>query len=165
MKRIIRWIIAIVICVVLFGIGYNWKYSMGVAQSYQVNDKQSTNSLLIITQKSEYKDKVTNRITDRLKGADVYVKVIDQTKFTDILPENYDAFIFLHTWEMWRAPKNIQAFINLDNIQQKTFVVSTSGGGDLFHEGIDGITSASIILDADYDADQAIEWTKRLFNF
>lgn len=137
---------------------------MGVAPSYQVNDEQSTYSILFVTQKSEYKDKVTRRITDGLKGMDVYVKVIDQTKFTDILLENYDAFIFLHAWEMWKAPNNIQEFITLDNVQQKTFVVSTSGGGDLFHKGIDGITSASIILDSDSDADKAIAWTKKLLS-
>ncbi len=164
MKRVFRWLLAMVVCVVLFGLWYNWRYSMGVAQSYQVNDKQSTYSLLITTQKSEYKEKVTHRITDRLKGMDVYVKVIDQTEFSDILPGNYDAFIFLHTWEMWKAPKNIQAFLTLDDIQYKTFVVSTSGGGDLFHEGIDGITSASIILDAENDADKAILWTKKLLS-
>jgi hypothetical protein len=137
---------------------------MGVAHSYQVNDKKSTYSLLITTQNSEYKDKVTQRITESLKGMDVYVKVIDQTKFSNILPKNYDAFIFLHTWEMWKAPKNIQEFLSQDEIQHKSFVISTSGGGDLFHEGIDGITSASIILDAETDADKAIVWTKKLLS-
>ena len=162
MKQIIRWVLAVLICLFVFGLWYDWNYSMGIADSYEINDKKSTYSLLITTQKSDYKDKVTQKITDGLRGKDIYVKVIDQTKLFNILPEEYDAFIFLHTWEMWKAPHNISELIHQADMKDKTFVVSTSGGGELYHDGINGISSASIILDAEADAAKVHDWIENL---
>jgi len=163
MKKVIKWGILIFGCLVLFGFWYNWKYSMGVAESYTVNNPMLKDKLLIATQQSEYKDKVTKSISDYYQGKDLFVSVIDVTELDASLLDKYDAFVILHTCQMWKPPKKVRSFLKHKNEKSKIFTVCTSGPGDLRTEGVDGVSSASVLYEAKNDALKTIEWINKQF--
>ncbi len=163
MKKALKWGLIAIILLIVFGFWYNWKYSMGIVNAYSVNKSTIENKLLIATQKSEYKDKVTAYITDQYFGKDIYISVIDVTDLDASVLRQYDAFIIIHTYEMWLPPEQVRSFLSLEGSGENIFVLSTSGDGNLIPEGVDGITSASIILDADNDAEKIITWINNQF--
>ena len=164
MKKSIKWIFAVLLILIFFSIWYNWRYSMGIASPYTVNDINSNNKLLLITQKSDYKDEVTSSITEALKGKNVFVSVIDVTAIQKARISDFDAFLLLHTYEMWKPPFQVDQFLNQSAQRDNIFIIATSGGGDLLPEGVDGITSASILESKDHEVSKAIEWIEGQFD-
>jgi len=163
MKKILKWVLIALVVFALFSLWYNWKYSMGVADSNSINQPTLEYKLLLITQKSEYKDAVTKNIASYFKGKDIYISIIDVTEMAEVDLDNFQRFVIIHTYEMWKPPKQIVAFLEKENIKNKVFTVSTSGDGNLIPEGVDGVTSASVITDAEEDAQEVIEWIKTQF--
>ena len=164
MKKALKIIAAVLVAVFLFGFWYQWKFSMGEADPIMINSSTLENKLLVATQQSEYKDELTKKVTDHFIGKEIFVSVIDVTQLEKIKRDHFDAYVIIHTNERWRPPYEVKVFleesINKDNI----FVVSTSGEGDLITEGIDGITSASELINIQADADQTINWVNNFFN-
>jgi len=158
MKRALKWALIAIVILIIFGFWYNWRYSMGIVDAYTVNKPTIENKLLIATQKSEYKDKVTQYITEYYFGKNIYISVIDITDMDQVDKEQYGAFVIIHTYEMWMPPENVRSFLNDNEIRNKVFTVSTSGDGHLIPEGVDGVTSASIIMDTQKDAEKVIKW-------
>ena len=133
---------------------------MGISEGYRINTPDASTSLLIATQASAYKDQVSKIITDELKGMDLFVEVLDITQLDCKKHNEYDAYIFLHTWEMYKVPEALSQFLNNCKVEKNSFFISTSGDGNLILEGVDGITSASVLLDAEKDANKALEWLR-----
>jgi len=136
---------------------------MGVVERYTINSPKLENKLLIATQQSEYKDEITQTITSLLKDKNVYISVIDVTELNKSLINEFDAFILIHTYEMSRPPIMVNQFLENQELKNKVFTISTSGSGDLQIEGVDGFSSASVILDSQKEANLALEWINNHF--
>ena len=136
---------------------------MGVTESFTINSPEIEHKLLIATQKSEYKDKVTQYLIDQLIDENIHILVIDVTELKGDFINKFDAILILHTYEMGRPPKQLTAFIANNEISDNVFTVSTSGQGDIRLEGVDGISSASIITDVENEAVKALEWINNQF--
>ena len=100
--------------------------------------------LLIATQGSTFKNKITSNITDYYKNDSIYIKVIDVSQLPEINPINYEAIVLIHTWENWKPPKEVQSFIekNISN-QDHIVVLTTSGKGSYKMKDMDAITGES----------------------
>lgn len=151
-----------IITVLLFALSfisyfYVAENSMGISQALTINNRNAENSLLITSQQSDYKDQLTENLIDKLMGQDIYIELIDINDLSQIDKNEYDAYVLMHTWEIYKAPSSITSFTNrVDN--SKVFIVGTSGGGDLSLAGLDGISSASVLHTIDSDLNSILDW-------
>lgn len=129
-------------------ISYNKNYSMTEARSYSVNTPEMTNSLLILTQGSEYKDEVTKRVVDYFSSRDIFIQVRDISIIPSIYFDDWDVVVVMHTWEKWKAPKVVQEMVDSGMYDSKFIFLTTSGSGDSKIKGLDGLTGASTMVDA-----------------
>jgi hypothetical protein len=131
-----------------FSTWYKIHYSMDVARSFEVNDPHSTKPrVLVATQGSEFKDAVVSGVVDHLETRPAYVKVIDVSALPGVNEDEWDAIVIVHTWEMRKPQADAQAFKERARNARKLVVLSTSGAGDFKMEGVDLISSASILAD------------------
>ncbi len=129
--------------------GWYWiHFSMGAAQPFEVNDPQSSTRVLIATQGSEFKDAVVAGVVAHLKANAVYVKVIDVSALPGVNEGEWNAIALLHTWEMRKPPREVKAFVDRAGNSGKLVVLTTSGAGIFKMDGVDAISSASVVADA-----------------
>lgn len=131
---------------------------MGVIEPYEINTKGSSNSVLIATQESLFKNSLTYSLVDELKDDDVYLKVIDVTSLSNQDESAYDLIFLIHTWEIYRLPVEVETFLDAVKDKSKIYSIGTSGSGDLELKGVDGITSASEITNKEYIVEKALLW-------
>ncbi len=125
---------------------YYLTFSMYEIEGYKVNAPNTTGSLLIATQGSDFKDKITEELLAYYNPKEVYIQVTDISKLEEVDPKKYNAFIIMHTWEYGNAPVSVKKFLdNNTNIRDKIVVLSTSGNGTNKIEGVDAITGESIM--------------------
>lgn len=156
-ERLFKGVTILLFAFSFFSYFYVAEYRMGICQAQTVNDRTARNSLLIASQQSEYKDQLTEQLINRLMDQDIYIELIDISDLSQIDKNEYDAYVLLHTWEMYKAPTSITTFTKrVDN--SKVFIVGTSGGGDLLLEGVDGISSASVLNTLDSDLRNIMNW-------
>ena len=118
---------------------------MDVAESFEVNSPALKHRVLIATQGSEFKDAVVAGIVDHLKQQQVYIKVIDIAALPQVNEDKWNAVVVIHTWQAWKPQPDANAFLGRVNDLSKVIVLTTSGGGDHKIEGLDVITSASVM--------------------
>jgi hypothetical protein len=141
----------------LLGIWYKYAYSMNLAESMEINSPNLEQKILIATQGSEFKDKITFTITEYYKKQPVFIKIIDINGLIDVDPKKYNAIIVMHTWENWKPPLSIEKFIKRTmEHKEKMVVLTTSGKGSFKMEGIDAIAGASIIENTKEFSDEII---------
>lgn len=141
----------------LFGLWYIDKYGMGISESFEVNDPALETKLLLATQQSNYKDDLVDAFVSRIKQKSIYMKVIDVSNLDEIDDQAYDAIIIIHTWEIWEPPKSVTNFINEIN-NDLVYAIGTSGDGNLKLDNIDGMSSASLIVDIDKQVAGIMNW-------
>lgn len=156
-RKTISRVLIVLILLGGFMLWYDSQYSMDKAMEYEVNSPNAEQSLLIATQGSEYKDKISKAIVQALTEDQVYMKIVDIHSLKDEDPDNYTAIVMLHTIEMMKAPKCARDFADRAD-KSKLFVLATSGDGSYHIEGVDGMTSASPILDSDRHAAIIVSW-------
>ena len=143
-RKIAVFILVLGILFIVFAIWYKYEYSMDIAQEFEVNSPDLNRKLLVATQGSVFKDKVTDGIVNYYQNVSLYIKVIDVTTLTGIDPKNYDAIVVIHTWEYWRPPEDVSSFINrTEAIKDKIVVLTTSGEGSYKMKNVDAITGES----------------------
>lgn len=153
----IKVIIPILSIAVGFSIWYTQKYGMDEVISYQINLPSAEKKVLIATQKSIYKDTLVTYIIDKLRPTKAYINIIDISKLSYEETELYDNIIIIHTWEIWKAPQSVIKYIE-NHKMNNTFVIGTSGSGDLQLPNIDGISSASIISEIPSQIEKFDKW-------
>lgn len=159
---------AIVMIVVFLVVPLNWyiaRYSMERAESFEVLVANPQHQLLIATQGSEYKDAVVAGLLAQMKGMPVSIKVIDISGLPAVDTNDWDALVILHTWEQWRAPEVVEQFIDRSDLAviDKVIVHTTSGNGESAMDGIDAITSASLITDVSANVSLIVQRINQLF--
>ena len=157
-KKILLIILGIMIAFFLFLMWYQYNYSMDVVTPYIVNNPSFEKKLLIATQGSEFKNKVTSGIVDHFKADSVYIEVVDISALPTIEPKKYNAIVIIHTWENWKPPISVQTFIEKYTDDKNNIVVlTTSGEGSYKMESVDALTGESILVDAPLFVDTIIE--------
>jgi hypothetical protein len=147
-RRVLLAAAALIAATIAFAGWYRSHYSMSVARSFEVNDPQATPRVLIATQGSTFKDAVVAGVIEHLKARASYVKVIDVSALTAVNERDWNAIVIVHTWEMRKPPPEAKAFVERAGDSGKLVVLTTSGAGDFRMDGIDAISSASVMADA-----------------
>ena len=143
-KKILYRILAVMVVFFLFLVWYQYKYSMDVVAPYTINAPTLEKKLLIATQGSDFKDKVTSGIVNHFKSDSVYIEVVDVESLNVIDPDDFNALVIIHTWENWKPPLSVQSFIEkYGNESNKIIVLTTSGDGDYTMDGVDAIAGES----------------------
>ena len=144
-KKIRIAVLAIVGLLLLFGIWYQYRYSMDKAETFQVNSSVDTsNTLLIATQGSDFKNSITQHIVNHFKAKAIFINVIDISELEIIEPTDYNAMLIIHTWENWKPPISVEHFINKSKAyKDRIVVITTSGEGSYKMTEVDAITGES----------------------
>lgn len=166
-KIVKRSFLVLLLALGLYGLWYLGTYSMEVAPEIEVNKHLAEKNLLIVTQKSPYKDALTAGIIAGVSKLPVSIKVIDLTTAAAYqVDEHPDACLLMHTWELWRPPGMVRDFRKKLPAEVPLFVISTSGSGEEFlDDGLDGISSASVIADSTRDIRTAVTWVRFTLGF
>jgi len=150
-RKIFLIILSMGLLLLLFAMWYKYEYSMEKADEFQVNSPEYNRKLVIATQGSEFKNRVTNEIVNHFEQDSIFIKVVDVSSLSKIYPKDYTAIVLIHTWENWKPPVDIEEFINRTaNYQDKIIVLTTSGQGSYKMDGIDAITGESNLEEIDF---------------
>lgn len=137
--------------------------SMYEVESYTINDPNIPTKLLIATQGSEFKDRVTQNIIAHYKPDKAFIQVLDISNLHKINPEEYNAIIIMHTWEYGDAPDNVTQFLKRNNRSKyKIVMLATSGDGSKKIKGVDAITGESSLETASSIAAEIIEQVQQI---
>jgi hypothetical protein len=143
---------------------YEQHYSMSIVQPYSVTVEAPEYRVLIATQASDFKNAVVEGVVAQLKGRPVNIQVIDVTKLLKVKVDDWDVIVVLHTWENWQAEAGAKLFIEQQPNLNKIIVLTTSGDGNLKMQGVDAITSASLLQDVAKHVDNISRRIDKLFN-
>lgn len=144
-RKILNGVLAGLVLFFIFSIWYTERYGMDRIAPFEINDASLDNRVLIATQGSVYKDQVVADIISSFYYDSIYIKVVDVTELGKERVTDWDAMIILHTWEIGVPPQSVTDFVAKVVDREKLIVVATSGSGEEFIEGIDGISSASLM--------------------
>jgi hypothetical protein len=147
-RKILLAAASLIIAAIAFAGWYRWQYSMTMARSFEVGDPQATRRVLIATQGSEFKDAVVAGVVEHLKARAAHIKVIDISMLSGVDERDWNAVVLIHTWEMRKPPEAARVFVERVGSSGKLVVLTTSGAGDFKMEGVDAITSASVVAEA-----------------
>lgn len=153
-KKVALAIAALPVAFLAFATWYLVHFSMDPAKPFEVNRPNAREHVLIATQGSKFKDAVVDGVVDRLGSRPAYVKVIDVASLRDVREADWNAIVVLHTWEMSKPPAAVKAFVDRAQARDKLVVLATSGEGHQHIDGIDTITSASVMAEAPAQAEQ-----------
>ena len=143
-KKIVILFVSLLALLLLLAVWYKYSYAMDTAESYEVNSVEYSKKLLIATQGSEFKDKITHNVINYFKNDSIFINVIDISALKEIEPADYNVFLLIHTWENWNPPVHIESFINgAKDYKDKIVVITTSGEGSHKMSNIDAITGES----------------------
>ena len=146
-KKVIIGIAALALTAFAFLTWYKFHYSMDVAESFEVNTPELKHKVLIATQGSEFKNAVVVGIVDHLKKRHAYIKVIDIAALPQVNEDKWNAVVVIHTWENWKPQVDAKVYLEHVKDLSKVIVLTTSGDGDYKIEGVNAITSASVMTD------------------
>jgi len=146
-SKVLLAIATLVAASIAFAGWYRVHYSMSVARAFEVNDPHSAQRVLIATQGSTFKDSLVAEIVGQLKPRNVYLNVVDISALAAVNDGDWNAIVIVHTWEMRKPPADVQAFVERARNSGKLVALSTSGAGSFKIDGIDAISTASVIDD------------------
>lgn len=157
-RKIVLIFLGLMLAFFLFLLWYQYRYSMDVVNSYAVNAATLEKKILIATQGSDFKNKVTKGIVDYFKSDSIYIQVVDVGELQNIDPKDFNAIVVIHTWENWKPPISVQLFIEKNKDRKnKIAVLTTSGEGTYKMEGVDAFTGESILTDVPFFVDKIVE--------
>ena len=145
MKRILKIVGVILVVFIGFLFWYDYAFSMDVIEEENYNENNNGKNLLIASQGSDYKNEIVANVVNEFKDKDIKIKVIDVTTIGDEDVQDWDAFLIMHTIEIWEPEENAKSFLDANYDSENMVVLATSGSGDIQMDGIDGMTGASIM--------------------
>jgi len=130
----------------IFLMWYHNTYAMSEASEFDKNSISLDSKLLIATQGSKFKNRLTQEVVAYYKMKEVYIKVIDISSLERINPINYDAILLVHTWAYWKPPTNVKLYIERHREHlDRMVILTTSGNGTSKMKGVDAFTGESRI--------------------
>jgi len=157
MNTLLKGCIFLITALIIYGLWYVNRYSMDSISPMEYNSLNAQYSILIASQGSKYKNKLTKKLIDEISETDRFIRVID----VDALSQeerNYDAYIIIHTWEIYKAPASVSEFVSKSKHKKSIYTICTSGSGDGLIEGIDGMSSASLLTDIEMLTENTVLW-------
>jgi hypothetical protein len=113
--------------------------------------------VLIVTEKSEFKQDVVAKVTEALKNANRSCRVADLKALRDARPEDHEVVVILNEIWAWRLRSEVRGFLKRLTPEQRgrIILVSTAGREDwqAGEKGIDAITTASTVAKEQKTAD------------
>ena len=155
-RKMLLAVAALIAASIAFAGWYRFHFSMSAARPFEVNGPHSSPRVLIATQGSEFKDVVVAGVVEHLKAHSAYVKVIDVSALPGVDEGEWNAIVLMHTWEMRKPPQEVKAFVDRARSPAKWVVLTTSGAGTFKLDGVDAISSASIVAEAPSRADDIL---------
>ena len=146
-KKILIGVAVLALVIFAFLAWYKIHYSMDVARSYEVNSPELKSRVLVATQGSEFKDAIVAGIVDHLKQRQVYIKVVDVAALPQVNADKWNAVVLIHTWQNMKPQADAENFLERVKDFSKVIVLTTSGNGNFKMEGVDAITTASVMAD------------------
>ncbi len=136
---------ALLFILAVLAVWYKITYSMEEAKAFEVNTPESSRTLLIATQGSEFKDSIVTGIVEHFKVDDLYINVIDIHELDRTDPYMWDAICLIHTWEYSQPPEAIENFLDNNQGMDRIVILTTSGDGRYKMKGVDALTGASVL--------------------
>lgn len=162
-KKITAIILIIGVLLFFLALWYKHEYSMNKVQGYDLNAPSLSTKLIIATQGSEFKDKITNDILEKYRSDSIFIKIIDVSMLQKINPKDYNAVVVMHTWENWKPPIEVKEFIKRTrDHKEKIIVLTTSGEGSYKMDDVDAITGESKLESTTSYSNKIIERLKPL---
>lgn len=146
-RKILNFSLAGIVLAFIFTVWYNEQYGMDTVAPFEINDASLDNQILIATQGSTYKNRVVADVLSSFYYDSIYIKIIDVHDLGKEEITNWDAIVILHTWELSKPPQIVTDFVEKVVDRNKLFMVTTSGTGTERMEGVDGISSASLMYE------------------
>jgi hypothetical protein len=146
-KRVLSGVAVLAVGILAFSGWYKIHYSMTSVREFEVNNRSIEPKVLVATQGSAFKDSIVRGVVEHLNHRPAYVKVIDVAGLNGVNETDWDAIVVIHTWEMHQPQVDAKRFIERVKNTRKIIVMGTSGAGTFKMEGIDAISSASIMTD------------------
>lgn len=137
---------------------------MDEASGFEIGETSAPQHLLIAYQGSKYKNTVVEHVTEHFSTSDIYVKGVDISYLDKVDPARWTAIFICHTWEAWRAPKEITTFVGQHPGIDNAVFLCTSGSGEETAPGTDAISGASRLTDAEGDAQSVIVRLEQLID-
>lgn len=103
-----------------------------------------------------------DRVVDYFESRDVFIQIQDVTQIANLEIYDWDAVFLLHTWEIEKAPEEVRALLEREADLGHVVFFTTSGAGDRYPKGVDGISGASIIDEIDDKSGQVIARINKL---
>ena len=142
---------------IVLAIWYKYAYSMDEVVPWEVNSQKAPTKIVLATQGSEFKNEITQNITEHYKLDPVYLKIIDIKLLANVNPMDYDAIVILHTWENWKPPTAVKDFTERAKpYKEKIIMLSTSGSGSSKIEDFDALAGESILEKTEEFSNQII---------
>jgi hypothetical protein len=114
-------------------------------------------AVLIVTEKSAFKQAVVNRVTARLKTAQRSYRVADLAALSGTWPEDHKAVVIVNEVQAWRLRGDVRRFLKRITPGQRGRIVLVSTAADADWQakepGIDAVTAASIVANEQKTAD------------
>jgi hypothetical protein len=141
--RVILIVIGIIIISLLTA---RFVFAQGVISQFEINSPDLKQKILIASQESKFKTDLVSSIVNGLKTKDIYIKVIDVTSLTGIVPRDWNSIIIINTCEAGKLQKNVIEFFKKYPDDKRMILVTTSGSGIWKPDdiSIDSISSASL---------------------
>lgn len=130
---------------------------MEVIEERSYNQDSEQESILIVSQGSEFKNKIVDGIINNFEPDGYYLKIVDATTISETKASDWDAILIMHTMEIWQPQADVESFLNAQYDQNKMIVMATSASGEIQMEGIDGFTGASVLEKVD---DRVLQFSK-----
>lgn len=163
----IAWLLALLLAVtVAFFAWYHYAFSMGRVTPYTINTPGAEKRLLLATQDSPFKRKLTTQLLEQLDTPALHLRVIDVTELPAFKcfeldgSYSYDAVIIVHTWEYGREPRGVTDFLRSVECDGIIYVLTTSGSGVGRLPDYDGMSSASRHGEIPSAAGAAARWAR-----
>lgn len=160
-KKILTFLSIVVLCILGYSIWYVNKYSMSIIDTQVISSKMAEHKILVASQGSDFKNVLLDSLLQRISSPDRYIKVTDATK-ASLEELNYDAYILIHTWEIYHPPACITFLLQQIDEHESVFSISTSGSGHLQLPEIDGISGASVLTNIEPMIDSTSTWLDKV---
>jgi len=124
--------------------------------------QQSTARILIVLQRTAFKSELTRILSEQYSSSSVHIEVAEFSALGKIKESEWTAIVILQSWEDWQPQPEITNLISKANPKEKVIVVTTSDTGQEKLDGIDAISSASMVDTASDTAQKVISRIDRL---
>jgi hypothetical protein len=135
----------ICLLIVLASAWYVIKFYPRHAEDMEFGNPNFSHKILIATQGSAYKTEVVQRLTEKLRNREIYIKVTDVSNLESIDPDSWSKIVIFNTSIADRMNSSVRHFLEIEGPSENIIVITTSGGGDFVPPNlkVDGITTAS----------------------